>query len=164
VVLGQQVSLGSARAALDRLERAAGDAEPASIVAAGETRLRAAGLTRQKTRYLLDLAEAVLEGRLDVERLASLPDDAVVDALVAQRGVGRWTADIYLLMGLARADVWPATDLALLAAARTIKRLPPDAPVQDVAGVAEAWRPYRSTAARMLWQDYLIRRGRSLDA
>jgi DNA-3-methyladenine glycosylase II len=120
-------------------------------------------LTRQKTRYLLDLAEAVLKGRLDVGRLASLPDEGVVHALVAQRGIGRWTADIYLLMGLGRPDVWPTTDLALLVAARTMKRLPSDASAPEVASVAEAWRPYRSTAARMLWQDYLLRRGRSLE-
>jgi DNA-3-methyladenine glycosylase II len=163
VVLGQQVSLGSARAALDRLERAVGAADPGAIAAAGEARLRAAGLTRQKTGYLLELSTAVLDGRLDLGALSGLPDDAVAEALVAHRGVGRWTADIYLLMGLGRPDVWPAGDLALIVAARTVKRLAPDTPADEVARIADAWRPYRSTAARMLWHDYLRRRGRPLD-
>ena len=163
VVLGQQVSLGSARSALDRLERATGSTDPASIVATGEDRLRAAGLTRQKTRYLLDLSSAVLEERLDIDGLGTLSDDAVIEALVAQRGVGRWTADIYLIMGLGRADVWPSSDLALLIAARTAKGLPPDTSAAAIARVAEGWRPFRSTAARMLWQDYLVRRERSLE-
>jgi DNA-3-methyladenine glycosylase II len=163
VVLGQQVSLGSARSALDRLERAAGSVDPASIMAAGEARLRAAGLTRQKSRYLIDLANAVREGRLDVDALATLPDDAVAQALVMHRGIGPWTADIYLLMGLGRPDIWPSCDLALLVAARSVKGLSRDASAARVARIAEAWRPFRSTAARMLWQDYLLGRGRSLE-
>ena len=98
-----------------------------------------------------------------MDALAGLPDDAVVEALVAHRGVGRWTADIYLLMGLGRPDVWPASDLALVIATRTAKGLAPDATADAVARMAERWHPFRSTAARMLWQDYLVRRGRSLD-
>lgn len=162
-MLGQQVSLASARSALDRLERVAGSADPARIAAVGEAGLRAAGLTRQKARYVVGLAEAVLDRRLDLEALGRQPDEMVIEALVALRGVGRWTADIYLLMGLARPDVWPAGDLALIVAARTVKGLPAATPPADVAQLADGWRPYRSTAARMLWHDYLLRRGRPLD-
>lgn len=162
IVLGQQVSLASARSALDRLERAAGAADPASIVAVGEAGLRGAGITRQKARYVVDLATAVTEGRLDLDALDRLPDETVIGRLVVLRGIGRWTADIYLLMGLARPDVWPSGDLALIVAARAVKALP-DASGAEIARVADDWRPYRSTAARMLWHDYLLRRGRPLD-
>lgn len=162
-VLGQQVSLASARAALDRLETAAGGAEPAGIVAVGEGGLRAAGITRQKARYVVGLANDAMAGRLDLDALGRRSDEAVIDTLVAFHGVGRWTADIYLLMGLGRPDVWPAGDLALIIAARSAKGLPSDAPGAEVALLAEAWRPHRSTAARMLWHDYLLRRGRPLD-
>jgi DNA-3-methyladenine glycosylase II len=162
-VLGQQVSLASARSALDRLERAVGPVTPEALAAAGEPRLRDAGLTRQKSRYLVDLGAAVVEGALDLEALEDAPDDAVIASLTALRGLGRWTADIYLLMGLGRPDVWPAADLALIVAARHATALPSGASALEVARIADAWRPYRSTAARMLWHDYLVRRGRPLD-
>lgn len=163
IVLGQQVSLGSARSALLRLEGAVGPVTPQAIASAGEDRLRAAGLTRQKSRYLVDLGTTVADGSLDLEALGGLPDDVIVERLTALRGIGRWTADIYLLMGLARPDVWPSSDLALIIATRTVKGLPAGASAGHVARLADDWRPYRSTAARMLWQDYLIRRGRPLD-
>jgi DNA-3-methyladenine glycosylase II len=163
VVLGQQVSLASARSALDRLERAVGPVTPEALAAAGEERLRAAGLTRQKARYLVDLGVAVEAGALDLGSLERQPDERVIEQLTALRGIGRWTADIYLLMGLGRPDVWPASDLALIVAAREVKKLSTDTPGSVVASIAETWRPYRSTAARMLWQEYLIRRGRPLD-
>jgi DNA-3-methyladenine glycosylase II len=162
-VLGQQVSLGSARSALERLERAVGTLTPAVLASAGEDRLRTAGLTRQKSRYLVDLGGALLEGSLDLEALGAQADEVVVERLTALRGIGRWTADIYLLMGLARPDVWPTSDLALIVATRIVKGLPADASAGIVADIADGWRPYRSTAARMLWQDYLVRRGRALD-
>jgi DNA-3-methyladenine glycosylase II len=162
-VLGQQVSLASARSALVRLEGAVGPVTPGALATAGEERLRAAGLTRQKSRYLVDLGAAVADGALDLDALGGQPDDAVIGALTALRGIGRWTADIYLVMGLARPDVWPSSDLALIVAARAVKGLPATASAEVVAEVARDWRPYRSTAARMLWQDYLVRRGRPLD-
>jgi DNA-3-methyladenine glycosylase II len=163
IVLGQQVSLTSARAALERVRREAGSVTPESIVACGEERLRAAGITRQKSAFLVGLAQASLDGRLDLARVASLPDAEAAAALVAHPGIGRWTADIYLLMGLGRPDVWPSTDLALLVATRQLRGLEGSACVSEVAAVADAWRPYRSVAARMLWQAYLIDRGRPLD-
>jgi DNA-3-methyladenine glycosylase II len=163
IVLGQQVSLTSARAALERVRREAGDVTPASVVACGERRLRDAGITRQKSAFLVGLAQASLDGRLDLPRVASLPDAEAAAAMVAHPGIGRWTADIYLLMGLGRPDVWPSTDLALLVATRQLRGLEGNASVTEVAAVADAWRPYRSVAARMLWQAYLIDRGRPLD-
>lgn len=163
IVLGQQVSLSSARTALTRVRAAAGAVTPGALAALGEEGLRAAGQTRQKARYLAGLAEASLDGRLDLARLDGLPDADVVTALTAYRGVGRWTADIYLLMGLGRPDVWASTDLALIVGARSLWGLGPDASAAGIADHALAWRPYRSVAARMVWQAYLIERGRPLE-
>ena len=155
IVLEQQVSLASAEAARQRLVRAAGSVEPASIAATGETALREVGLTRQKARYLVALARDVLDGRLDLHAVAAADDDEARARLTSLLGIGRWTADIYLLMALGRPDIWPTGDLALAGAMRRAKgldRLPTDAEQQDI---AEAWRPWRAVAARLLWQAYL---------
>src|SRR6185436_11652208 len=124
IILEQQVSLRSAEAAMGRLLAATGAATPKAIRATGETRLLAAGLTRQKTRYLLGLADDVLDGRLDLTALDELDDDAVRDRLGAVVGIGRWTSDIYLVMALRRPDIWPLGDLALASALRRAKSLP----------------------------------------
>ena len=110
---------------------------------------------RQKARYVVHLAEAALDGRFDPGAVAAAADDEARARLTALLGVGRWTADIYLLMALGRPDVWPDGDLALAAAMRRAKGL--DA-LPDVAGqrrVADAWRPWRAVAARLLWHAYL---------
>jgi DNA-3-methyladenine glycosylase II len=155
IVLEQQVSLRSGAAALDRLRRAAGSVDPGAVAALGEDGARAAGITRQKARYVVALGEAALDGRFDGDELAAADDDEARAALTRLLGVGRWTADIYLLMALLRPDVWPDGDLALAAAMRRAKRLPavPAADAQRL--LAEPWRPLRSVAARMLWQAYL---------
>ena len=133
---------------------------PEALAALGEDGLRAAGQTRQKARYLVGLAQASIAGDLDLPALAELPDAAISAALTAHTGVGRWTADIYLLMGLGRPDVWPSTDLALIVAARQLPRMGATVSAADIETLAADWRPYRSVAARMLWQAYLIQRGR----
>jgi DNA-3-methyladenine glycosylase II len=155
IILEQQVSLRSAAAALARLEAATGTITPAAIVATGAPALLEAGLTRQKTRYLVGLSEDVLSGRLDLAALETLDDAPAGDRLMRVVGIGRWTADIYLLMALRRPDIWPTGDLALAAALRHAKRLPttPSADLQRA--VAEAWRPWRAVAARILWHAYL---------
>jgi DNA-3-methyladenine glycosylase II len=155
IVLEQQVSLRSGAAALERLRNAAGAVEPGPVLALGADGARAAGLTRQKARYVVELATAALDGRFDAARVADSADDEARSALVALLGVGRWTADIYLLMALGRPDIWPEGDLALAAAMRHAKRLDalPDASTQR--DVAERWRPWRAVAARILWHAYL---------
>ena len=155
IILEQQVSLASAEAALIRLGGATGAIEPAAIAAAGEDALRAAGQTRQKSRYLVGLARDVLDGRLDLDAVAAADDDEAKAQLVRVVGIGRWTADIYLLMALGRPDVWPAGDLALAGSMRRAKGLPalPTGPQQEV--IAETWRPWRAVAARLLWHAYL---------
>jgi DNA-3-methyladenine glycosylase II len=155
IILEQQVSLTSGAAALGRLDAAAGGLTPAAVVALGEERAREAGLTRQKARYVVGLGERVVDGRLDPVDLSIAADDDVRARLLEIPGIGRWTADIYLLMALGRQDVWPDGDLALAAAMRRSKGLDtlPDAAAQR--RIAEAWRPWRAVAARLLWHAYL---------
>jgi DNA-3-methyladenine glycosylase II len=155
IVLEQQVSLASGAAALGRLRAAAGAVEPPAVVRLGEDGARAAGLTRQKARYVVGLAEAALDGRFDAGALERADDDEARVALVALLGVGRWTADIYLLMALLRPDVWPDGDLALAGAMRRAKTLPALPTAAEQRRIAEPWRPWRAVGARLLWHAYL---------
>ncbi len=155
IILEQQVSLASAEAARQRLVRAAGAIEPAAIVRAGDQALRDAGLTRQKSRYLLGLAGDVLDGRLDLDAVAAADDDDARARLTSVLGVGRWTADIYLLMALGRPDIWPTGDLALAGAMRRAKGMTTLPTGSEQSVIAEAWRPWRAVAARLLWHAYL---------
>lgn len=155
IILEQQVSLRSGAVALARLRVAGGGLEPAAVAALGENRVRDAGLTRQKARYVTELAGAIVDGRFDLAAIGRWGDEEGRRALTDRVGIGPWTADIYLLMALGRPDVWPAGDLALAAALVRAKALAarPDSPAQ--LAIAAAWRPWRSVAARILWHAYL---------
>jgi DNA-3-methyladenine glycosylase II len=155
IILEQQVSLRSAEAALGRLVAAAGEVSAAAILAAGPERLVRAGLTRQKTRYLLGLSRDVLDGRLDLDALASADDVTARRQLLGFVGIGPWTADIYLLMALGRPDIWPVGDLALATAMRRAKRLAAVPRSDEQLAMAQTWRPLRAVAARVLWHAYL---------
>src|SRR5438105_6241295 len=155
IILEQQVSLASAMAAYTRLAHAAGRVTPARVVAIDEAVLHAAGLTRQKTRYIRSLATAILRDEFDPARLNDLDDDAVRAELITLPGVGGWSADIYLLMALRRPDVWPNADLALGVAVQRLRRLPRRPSVDELDRIAEPWRPWRAIAARILWHYYL---------
>jgi DNA-3-methyladenine glycosylase II len=135
--------------------KAAGSLEPERVVALGEDGARAAGLTRQKARYIVALARAALGGTFDAEALAAADDETARAGLVRLVGVGGWTADIYLLMALRRPDVWPSGDLALASAMRRATGLGALPTRDEQALIAEAWRPWRSVAARILWHAYL---------
>jgi DNA-3-methyladenine glycosylase II len=158
IVLEQQVSLASARAAFDRLRVAADPLTPARFLELTDSELLAIGFSRQKARYGRALAGAVTAGALDLEGLGQFDDAAVHRALQAVPGIGPWTSTIYLLMVLGRADVWPVGDIALATSVGEVKGLGhrPDAAEMTVLG--EAWRPWRSVAARLFWHDYLARR------
>ena len=158
IVLEQQVSLASARAAFDRLQEAAGELTPARFLELDDARLLAIGFSRQKAGYVRNLARAVETGGLDLAGLAALPDDEVHRVLVALKGVGPWSASIYLMEALLRPDVWPATDIALAEAVAKVKGLPARPDPARLDALAQAWRPWRSVAARLLWHDYLSRR------
>jgi len=158
LVLEQQVSLASARAAFDRLLAAVGTLSPSSFLPLDDAELRAIGFSRQKTGYTRDLAGALLDGSLDLAAVATLPDDEVRTALTRLRGIGPWTADVYLTMALRRPDAFPSADLALLVAAQRVKRLDRRPTQAELAALAEPWRPYRAVAARILWHSYLSER------
>ena len=158
IILEQQVSLASARSTFERIRGRVSPFTAQGLAALGQRGLRSLGVTRQKASYCRGLAREIVTGGFEIGRLSRLDDDTARAALTAIRGVGPWTADIYLLMALRRADVWPAGDLALAAAAREIKHLRRSPSPERLARLAEAWRPYRSVAARMLWQHYLAER------
>jgi len=159
-ILSQQVSLESAQAAFDKLERVTDPVEPKSFLALDDVQLRQAGFSRQKASYVRGLAHLVLDGELDLDGFASLDDDRVRESLIAMRGVGPWTADTYLLFALRRPDSWPTGDLALAKAIQELNGLAELPSWEEVDRTAESWRPWRSVAARILWHHYLSERGR----
>ena len=161
LVVEQQVSLASAKAVFDRLMAALGAVTPETILAADLDLLGQVGLTRQKQRYVRLLAEAVAEGRLDLTRLATLPDSEARDQLLALTGIGPWTADCYLLAALCRPDSWPVGDRALQVGVGEVLGHT-DIPTSiELEGLGDRWRPVRAVAARLVWHDYLCRRGRA---
>lgn len=155
LVLEQQVSLASARAAYGRLERRLGAVDAAGLLASSDEELRADGFSRQKARYVRELAAAVADGRVDLARVGSLSDDDVRRALTALSGIGPWTAEVYLLSALRRPDTWPAGDIALQEAVRRVLDLDERPTSQELEAIGERWRPHRATAARLLWHLYL---------
>ena len=155
LILEQQVSLASARAAFDKLEGTVVEVTPKSLLRLSDSELRRVGFSRQKARYGRLLAAAVRDGSLDLEALDLLPDEEAARLLTAQIGIGPWTANTYLLMALRRPDVWPDGDIALHAAYQDLRRLPVRPTTAEMVDRAEEWRPWRSVAARILWHHYL---------
>jgi DNA-3-methyladenine glycosylase II len=155
IILEQQVSLASAQAAFERLLAIAWPLTPERFLQLDDATLKTAGFSRQKTRYGRELAGAILSGSLELDALGALDDDAVRAALTKVVGIGRWTADIYLLMALCRPDAWPAGDLALATAARHALGLAATPGTVELEAIGEAWRPWRAVAARLLWHFYL---------
>jgi DNA-3-methyladenine glycosylase II len=158
IILEQQVSLASARAAFTRLLSLASPLTPGRFLALDDSQLRGAGFSRQKTIYGRHLAEAVAVGQLNLEAFDAMDDAEVKAGLMKVKGIGSWTADIYLLMSLRRPDAWPAGDLALAVAMQEVKRMPARPAPLELAAIAEAWRPWRAVGARLLWNYYLNRR------
>ena len=155
IILEQQVSLRSADAMYRRLHTALKSISPETFLLAGEMRLRQLGVTRQKTAYLLHLSSSIVDGNLRLRQLYRMTDSDAKDTLMRIKGIGSWSADVYLLMALRRADIWPAGDLALAVAVKDLHRLPQKPSTDELERFAERWRPYRAVAARMLWQYYL---------
>jgi DNA-3-methyladenine glycosylase II len=155
LILEQQVSLASAQAAYDRLVAAADPPTPRALLALDDAELLAIGFSRQKARYARSLAAAVHDGRLDLDALPGLEDDEVDRRLTALPGVGPWTTTIYRLMVLLRPDAWPAHDIALAQAVAETRGLVARPSPEALTSMAEAWRPHRAVAARMLWHHYL---------
>jgi DNA-3-methyladenine glycosylase II len=155
IMLEQQVSLASARATFDRLRALADPLTAESLLALDDRQLREAGFSRQKARYARAVADAVVAGSLRLEALAGLDDQDVDRQLRAVPGIGPWTAAIYRLSALGRPDAWPAGDLAVAAGIAQLWNLPALPSPAETVLRAEAWRPWRAVAARLLWQQYL---------
>jgi DNA-3-methyladenine glycosylase II len=156
IVLEQQVSLVSARAMFERLKSNVNPIAPEQFIVSGELYLRSLGMTRQKAHYAIQVAEAFTNGHL--KHVGRMTDEDAHAVLTSIKGVGPWTANIYLLMALKRPDIWPDGDIALASAVTKLRKLDHRPSFVDLARLAERWRPYRSVAARMLWQYYLAGR------
>lgn len=158
IILEQQVSLASAQAAFDRLRAACrGRVTPRRALTFSDAELKRIGFSRQKAGYLRELAHAIRQRRFNPEHLSTLPDEAARAVLVALKGIGPWTADIYLLMALLRRDIWPHGDLALAVAVQHVKGLAARPSYAELSALAEQWKPWRAVAARMFWHYYLSR-------
>ena len=159
IILEQQVSLASAKAAFDRLNAVVKPLTPAGFLKLNDAELLRIGFSRQKTLYTRQLAESLARRHFDLRCLHDLPDDSAHKMLVAFKGIGRWTADIYLLSALRRPDIWPIGDLALATAVQEVKRLRRRPSPEKLEALSEPWRPWRAVAARLFWHAYLSKRG-----
>lgn len=160
VILEQKVSLSSAQAVMQRVRTLCPSMQPAQFLALTEAQLRKAGLSERKVSYCFSVAEALATGQLKLAALRLMKDEEVIDVLTTVRGIGPWTAGVYLMMALRRCDAWASGDRAL---AVSYSECIGTADIPEYAyldRVAEAWRPYRGAAARLLWHAYLQRRNR----
>lgn len=151
-VLGQQLSESSAGAIIARVNLAIGPT-PEAVAAASDEKMRSLGVSRRKSEYLRGIARAVLSGEIDLDALDTLDDDQVIDRLTRIRGVGRWTAQMFLLLALQRPDVVVLDDTGIRAAAGRMLGLGRSARVGELAEAAERWRPHRSAATLYLYRD-----------
>jgi len=160
IILEQQVSLASANAAFQRLQKRLGSVTPESFLGLGDSVLREFGFSRQKIAYTRALAEAVVSRVFDFDRLVSLSDEAVRADMKRLKGIGDWTADIYLSECLLRPDILPKGDIAMQEAFRVLNHLPRRPSHEDFEAATRHWRPWRSAGTRMLWHFYLCERKR----
>ena len=155
IILEQQVSLASAKAAFERLLNVLPHLTPHTFLTLDDNTLKEIGFSRQKTHYCRILATAIEEKILSLDELADMTDNQARLALESIKGIGRWTSDIYLLMALKRPDIWPAGDLALVTAIMNIKNLEIRPTPEKFEMLGEPWKPWRAVAARLLWHYYL---------
>jgi DNA-3-methyladenine glycosylase II len=158
IILEQKISLASAEAVYNRLAALCRPLTPERFLELDDDTIRSTGFSRQKMAYVRDLARAIVEGRLDLAALDRLEDEDARAELFKIKGIGPWTADIYLLRVLLRPDVWPRGDLALAVAAQRIKGLKSYPGPRELDALGEAWKPWRAVAARLLWHYYLNRK------
>lgn len=155
IIGDQQVSTAAGASIFAKLKRNAGGSVTAPrLLKLGEDGMRASGFSGQKARYALGLAEAVASRKLNLKALERADDDTVRSTLTAYKGVGTWTADIYLMFGMGRSDVWPVGDLALQLAVQMLHELEERPSAKDLHGFGENWRPYRSSVSLLLWRYY----------
>ena len=155
IILEQQVSLASALSALNKLKERVQELTPARILLLTDEEMRACYVSRQKNSYIKYLAEALLSGQLKLEEFHDLPDAEIRSQLTALKGIGNWTADVYLMFALQRADIFPIGDLAAVNALKRVKQLPADVTREELLRITARWQPYRTIAAMLLWHYYL---------
>lgn len=158
VVLEQKVSLASARAVMMRVQELCPDMSPASFLQVSELQLRKAGISERKVSYCRSIALAITTGALNLTRLRRDTDTQVMEQLIAVRGIGPWTAGVYLLMAMRRPDAWASGDRALAVSLAECESLAVVPSYAELDKRAESWRPFRAAAARVLWHAYLSRR------
>ena len=155
IIVEQQVSVAAGAAIWARLEAGLGGAvTPQAVLRFDEEGLRGFGLSRPKARYVLILAEEVASGRLDLGAIDAMADAEAIAALTAIKGIGRWTAEIYLMFALGRMDLWPALDLALAEGAARLMELEARPDFKALDEIGKRWAPHRSTAALVIWRYY----------
>ncbi|MBW1643580.1 MAG: DNA-3-methyladenine glycosylase 2 family protein [Deltaproteobacteria bacterium] len=158
IILEQQVSLASAKAAYEKLLWKIGSITPVNFLKLSDTELKLIGFSRQKTSYSRNLAEATITERLNLTALSDLNDPQAKEQLMNIKGIGPWTADIYLLMALGRPDIWPNGDIALASAVQKLKGAASRPSFEEINRMSLKWKPWRAVAARILWHYYLSER------
>lgn len=159
-IVAQMISNAAAAAIWGRLRAIPGALDPATLLTLSDDTLRAAGLSRPKVVHARALASAFLDGTLSAERIAGLEDEAAVEAIAGVKGLGRWTAEVYLLFAVERLDIFPSGDIALAASLADLKRLPARPSPRELRSIAAGWQPVRSLAARLLWHHWRYITGR----
>lgn len=163
-ILEQQVSLASAFAAYKKLKTKIGTVTPAKILALSNGELRECYFTRQKQVYAKELAAAVESKQLQLKKFSGMSDEDVRAQLTSVKGIGNWTADVYLMHALHRADLFPLGDIALVNSLKENKQLYPQISKEELLEIAEPWRPYRTIAAFILWHAYIKKRNIKIEA
>jgi len=155
IILEQQVSLAAANSALNKLKERIQELTPARVLLLTDEEMRACYVSRQKTGYIRYLAEALLSGQINLETFNELPDDDIRAQLTSLKGIGNWTAEVYMISALHRADIFPIGDLAAVNALKRVKNLPAETAKEDLLAIIDTWQPYRTIAAKILWHYYL---------
>jgi DNA-3-methyladenine glycosylase II len=158
IILEQQVSLASAKAALVKLKEKTGAVTARKLLLLSDEELRACYFSRQKIVYARCLANAIESGDLSIKKLQHLPDDEIRTALTQIKGIGNWTVDVFLMMVLHRTDLFPTGDIALMNSVKHVKQLHSQTSKENILELAEAWRPNRTVAAFIFWHAYIKRK------
>lgn len=159
IILEQQVSLASARAALNKLRERIGTITPKKLLALSDEDLKTCYFSRQKTVYARYLANALVSKQIILKKFSDLDDAEIRRQLKTIKGIGDWTVDVYLLFALQRTDLFPLGDLAMVNALKEVKQLSKETKQEELLKLAERWRPYRSIATMLLWHYYIQKRG-----
>jgi len=158
IILEQQVSLASAKAAFLKLQDKVGHITPEKLLLLNDEEMKACYFSRQKMKYARHLASCIVEGQLSIDDLIEAPDETVRFELKKINGIGDWTVDVFLMMVLHRCDFFPTGDIALIKSIKEVKDLPAFATKEEILLVAERWKPYRTIASFLLWHAYIKKR------